>query len=189
MNIVTMERHVIYISSAAGAAAVLIVAVLILANNQSTLSSETNNNSMLTTADSNQSAISSSQQAAAQVPTAGHVFISLGVVPWDPGAVESWIKSHPEDFSNQVILDDSMLVKSPVLQKALQAGVGMKYAVIPSTYTLEPLPTSDLDSIISVIGASKFVQASASTDYEESRALVKYGDDYLYVTIAKTTTS
>jgi len=150
-----------------------------------------------------QSPISSSQEAVAQVPVPGQAFVSLIIQASDPGAAEAWMKTHPEDFSNQVILDDSMLAQSPVLLKAVQGAAEGKYGYpAPRVYTVEPLSASDLNSIISVLGASKLVQVYSSTGdnfnekgevvgkvaIEESHALVKYGNDYLTVAIHKTTT-
>jgi hypothetical protein len=197
-----MEKRVMHISIAA-AAAVAITAMAILTYNQSWLSNLGKNNGMVATEGENQSTISSSQQAAAQALAAGQVFARLVVVAWDPGAAEGWIKIHPEDFSNEVILDDSILVQSSALQNALQSAVEKKYDHGgPGAYYVDPLATSDLNSIVSIIGASKFtyVQSSTESNFNEksevigkvlvqnSRALVKYGDDYLWVTIFKTTT-
>jgi len=56
-------------------------------------------------------------------------------------------------------------------------------------YTFEPFSLPDLDSIISIICATKFIQVYSSGGVEESSALVKYGDDYLYVSIHKVSPS
>jgi hypothetical protein len=145
--------------------------------------------------------ISQSQGVDGQAPV-GHILVTLSVSAWDlePSNADEWINSHPEFIDNLVILDDSMLVRSSALEKAVQWAVEHKQDHEGAgVYMIEPLPPSDLISIERTIGASKFIQGYATVEdnynekgevkgkaeSEESHALVKYGTDYLTVSINK----
>jgi len=166
-----MDKIVIFMAIGLG---IMAVAIITLAATTPT-SHSSNEADMITLIDSLTASTSDSE-----------VRVMLYAAAWMPGAAEAWIKTHPEDFSNQVIINESMLVQSPALKETLQCAVEKKYDFTGpgSCGTIRPVPASHLNSIISAIGPSKFVKVYTNNSYEESRALVKYGEDYVDVTIA-----